>query len=139
MRRALTNKEMGFTLMDAKKLDHFKNVLLTQLRGLTEQINDDRAAAIDSIDGDAKDVVDKSQQDVNQELALQLGERASKMISEIDQALQRIDDGAYGTCERCEKNIDERRLEAVPTARYDAACQEAIEQEENMADEISTL
>jgi DnaK suppressor protein len=125
--------------MDAKKLDHFKNVLLTQLRGLTEQINDDRAAAIDSIDGDAKDVVDKSQQDVNQELALQLGERASKMISEIDQALQRIDDGAYGTCERCEKNIDERRLEAVPTARYDAACQEAIEQEENMADEISTL
>jgi len=139
LRRALTNKEMGFTLMDAKKLDHFKNVLLTQLRGLTEQINDDRAAAIDSIDGDAKDVVDKSQQDVNQELALQLGERASKMISEIDQALQRIDDGAYGTCERCEKNIDERRLEAVPTARYDAACQEAIEQEENMADEISTL
>jgi len=130
---------MGFTLMDSKKLDHFKNVLLTQLRGLTEQINDDRAAAIDSIDGDAKDVVDKSQQDVNQELALQLGERASKMISEIDQALQRIDDGAYGTCERCEKNIDERRLEAVPTARYDAACQEAIEQEENMADEISTL
>ena len=125
--------------MDSKKLEHFKNVLLTQLRGLTEQINDDRAAAIDSIDGDAKDVVDKSQQDVNQELALQLGERASKMISEIDQALQRIDDGAYGTCERCEKNIDERRLEAVPTARYDAACQEAIEQEENMADEISTL
>ena len=125
--------------MDSKKLEHFKQILSTQLRDLTEQVNDDRAAAIDSIDGDAKDVVDKSQQDVNQELALQLGERASKMIAEIDQGLQRIDDGTYGTCERCGKEISDRRLEAVPTARYDAACQELIEQEEGMADEISTL
>ncbi|MEA2203797.1 MAG: hypothetical protein QOE77_573 [Blastocatellia bacterium] len=125
--------------MDSKKLEQFKQILSTQLRDRTEQVNDDRAAAIDSIDGDAKDVVDKSQQDVNQELALQLGERASKMIAEIDQALQRIDDGTYGTCERCGKEISERRLEAVPTARYDAACQELIEQEEGMADEISTL
>jgi DnaK suppressor protein len=125
--------------MDSKKLEHFKQILSTQLRDRTEQVNDDRAAAIDSIDGDAKDVVDKSQQDVNQELALQLGERASKMIAEIDQALQRIDDGTYGICERCGKEISERRLEAVPTARYDAACQELIEQEEGMADEISTL
>jgi DnaK suppressor protein len=125
--------------MDSKKLEHFKQILSTQLRDLTETVNDDRAAAIDSIDGDAKDVVDKSQQDVNQELALQLGERASKMIAEIDQALQRIDDGTYGTCESCGKEISERRLEAVPTARYDAACQEAIELEEGMADEISTL
>jgi len=125
--------------MDSKKLEHFKQILSTQLRNLTETVNDDRAAAIDSIDGDAKDVVDKSQQDVNQELALQLGERASKMIADIDQALQRIDDGTYGICERCGKEISDRRLEAVPTARYDAACQEIIEQEEGMADEISTL
>ena len=125
--------------MDSTKLEHFKQILSTQLRDLTEQVNDDRAAAIDSIDGDAKDVVDKSQQDVNQELALQLGERASKMIADIDQALQRIDDGTYGICERCGKEISDRRLEAVPTARYDAACQEIIEQEEGMADEISTL
>jgi len=125
--------------MDSKKLEHFKKILLTQLRDLTAQVSDDRAAAIDSLDGDAKDVVDKSQQDVNQELALQLGERASRMIAEIDQALMRIDEGSYGKCERCEKEIDERRLEAVPTARYDAACQEAIEREDGTDEHISTL
>lgn len=125
--------------MDSKKLEHFRTILQNQLRGLTEQVSDDRAAAIESADGDAKDVVDKSQQDVNQELALQLGERASKMITEINQALQRIDDGTYGKCERCGKDIDERRLEAVPTASYDAACQEAIEQEQSMDHQISTL
>jgi len=125
--------------MDSKKLEHFKKILLTQLRDLTAQVSDDRAAAIDSLDGDAKDVVDKSQQDVNQELALQLGERASRMIAEVDQALMRIDEGSYGKCERCEKEIDERRLEAVPTARYDAACQEAIEREDGTDEHISTL
>jgi len=125
--------------MDSKKLEHFKKILLIQLRDLTAQVSDDRAAAIDSLDGDAKDVVDKSQQDVNQELALQLGERASRMIAEIDQALMRIDEGSYGKCERCEKEIDERRLEAVPTARYDAACQEAIEREDGTDEHISTL
>jgi len=125
--------------MNAKKLEHFKKILHAQLRDLTNQVTDDRAAAIDSADDNAKDVVDKSQQDVNQELALQLGEGASRMIAEIDQALLRIDEGTYGKCERCGKEIDERRLEAVPTARYDAVCQEAIEREEGSDDGISTL
>jgi RNA polymerase-binding transcription factor len=125
--------------MDSNRLEHFKNILRTQLRDLTAQVSDDRAAAIDSADGDAKDVVDKSQQDVNQELALQLGERASRMIAGIDQALLRIDEGTYGKCERCGEEINERRLEAVPTARYDAVCQEAVEREDGMDEHISTL
>ncbi|HLR05528.1 MAG TPA: TraR/DksA C4-type zinc finger protein, partial [Pyrinomonadaceae bacterium] len=49
------------------------------------------------------------------------------MVADIDQALMRLDEGSYGLCVRCGKTIDERRLEAVPTARYDAACQAAIE------------
>ncbi len=54
------------------------------------------------------------------------------MIADIDQALMRIDEGSYGVCVRCGKPIDERRLEALPTARYDAACQAAIEQEKGI-------
>jgi len=99
--------------MNAKKLEHFKTILTAQLRQLTNQVSDDRAAAIESADDDAKDVVDRSQQDVNQELALQLGERASRMIGEIDQALSRIDEGRYGKCQSCGKEIEVRRLEAV--------------------------
>jgi len=124
--------------MNAKKLEHFRTILRAQLRGLANQVSDDRAAAIESADDDAKDVVDKSQQDGNQELALQLGERASRMIADIDQALLRIDEGSYGQCQTCGKVIEERRLAAVPTARYDAVCQEIIEREEGM-DDISTL
>ena len=124
--------------MNANKLEHFRKLLRGQLGELNNQVSDDRAAAIESADGDAKDVVDKSQQDVNQELALQLGERASRMIADIDQALRRIAEGTYGRCARCGKGIEERRLEAVPTALYDAACQEIIEREQG-THETSTL
>jgi DnaK suppressor protein len=76
--------------------------------------------------------------DVNKELALRLGERESQMIADIDQALLRIQEGSYGVCARCGKLIDERRLDAVPTARYDAVCQALIESA-NGDDEHATL
>jgi DnaK suppressor protein len=49
------------------------------------------------------------------------------MVADIDQALLRIKEGSYGVCARCNKPIDERRLEAMPTARYDADCQTRLE------------
>jgi DnaK suppressor protein len=41
--------------------------------------------------------------------------------------LLRIEEGSYGICVRCGRLINERRLEAMPTARYDAECQAALE------------
>ncbi len=112
--------------MDAQRLEHFRSLLLEQLRQQTERVRTDQAAAIEAADDGVKDSVDMSLQDVNQELMLRLGERDSQAVAEIDEALRRIDEGTYGQCERCGKPIDERRLEALPTARYDAACQAAI-------------
>jgi DnaK suppressor protein len=124
--------------MDAQRLDHFRSLLLEQLRQQTERVRTDQAAAIDAADDGVKDSVDMSLQDVNQELMLRLGERDSQTVAEIDEALRRIDEGTYGQCERCGKPIDERRLEALPTARYDAACQAAIEAASGQ-NNISTL
>ena len=61
-------------------------------------------------------------------MALKLGDQESQMVSDIDQALLRIEEGSYGICARCGRLISERRLEAMPTARYDAECQALIEQ-----------
>ncbi len=113
--------------MQPEKLTHFKTILLDQLRLHTEHIRQDQADALELSDDDVKDTVDLSVMDVNKELALRLGERESQMIADIDQALLRIKEGSYGICARCGKLIDERRLEAVPTARYDAECQAIIE------------
>ena len=124
--------------MQPEKLEHYKKVLLAQLQQHTDHVREDQAAALELSDDGVKDTVDMSLMDVNKEIALRLGERESRMIADIDQALLRIKEGSYGTCARCGKPIDERRLEALPTARYDAACQAAIESA-NGDDEHSTL
>ncbi|HEY2963010.1 MAG TPA: TraR/DksA family transcriptional regulator [Pyrinomonadaceae bacterium] len=124
--------------MDAEKLKHFQTLLLNQLRQYSEQIRTDQAAALEAYDDGVKDSVDLSVQDLNKEIALRLGERSSQVVADIDQALLRIKEGTYGICARCGKPIDERRLEALPTARYDAACQAAIESA-NGEEELPTL
>ena len=124
--------------MNAEKLNHFRSLLLSQLRQNTEQVRTDQAAALELYDDGVKDSVDLSVQDLNKEIALRLGERSSQLVADIDQALLRMKEGSYGICARCSQPIDERRLEALPTARYDAPCQAAIESA-NGEDEFSTL
>jgi len=126
--------------MDAERLEHFRRILTGQLRQHTEHVRDNQAAALEmgANDDGVKDTVDMSLQDVNQELALRLGERESQALADIDQALLRIDEGSYGVCARCGNPIPEARLEAMPTARYDAACQQEIEAAQGL-DDIPTL
>ncbi len=116
--------------MDQEKLDRFRGILLEQLRRATEnaRANQNDALEFAANDDGVKDVADMSVQDVNSEIEYRLSERESQMVADIDQALLRIDEGSYGVCARCGKEIPERRLEAVPTARYDAECQSLIEQ-----------
>ncbi len=118
--------------MEASKLEHFKQLLLAELRHHAQQVSDDQAAALDAAGEDAKESADVSMKDVTQEIALKLGDQESQMVADIDQALLRIEEGSYGVCTRCVKPIDERRLEALPTARYDAECQAAIEDAKGM-------
>lgn len=113
--------------MQREKLAHFETILLAQLREHSEHVRNGQAAALELSDDGVMDPADLSVMDHNKELALQLGGRESQMVADIDQALLRIKEGSYGVCARCGKLIEERRLEAVPTARYDAACQAEIE------------
>ena len=126
--------------MDDKKIERFRTMLLEQLRQHSDQVRDNQQAALEMVAADdgVRDSVDMSLHDVNQEIALRLGERESQIVADIDQALMRIDEGSYGTCARCGKEIPERRLEALPTARYDAECQSAIEANSG-EDEHATL
>jgi len=113
--------------VNAERLKHFRQILEEQLKEHTTKVSVEQAAALASDDDGVKDSVDLSLVDVNKEIAFRLTERESQIVADIDQALLRIREGSYGICARCGKPIDERRLEAVPTARYDAACQAIIE------------
>ena len=112
--------------MNASRLEHFKQLLLSDLQLHARHVDEEQARALEIDNDDAKSS-DQAIRDVIQELALKLGDRESTAVAEIDQALMRMKEGSYGLCVRCGKAIEERRLEAVPTARYDAACQTEIE------------
>jgi DnaK suppressor protein len=118
--------------MEVAKLEHFKQLLLAELRRHTQNVSDDQAAALDAAGDDAKESADAALKDVTEEISFKLGDQESQMVADIDQALLRIEEGSYGTCARCGRPIDERRLEAMPTARYDAECQAAIEAAKGM-------
>ena len=49
------------------------------------------------------------------------------MLESIEEALARIENGTYGTCERCGKQIAEERLEAIPYATRCIDCQRLVE------------
>lgn len=116
--------------MDQEKLDRFREMLLEQLRRASENARENQNDALEfaANDDGVKDVADLSVQDVSSEIEYRLSERESQMVADIDQALLRMDEGSYGVCARCGREIPERRLEALPTARYDAECQALIEQ-----------
>jgi DnaK suppressor protein len=112
--------------MDKAKLEYFRNLLLEQRRQAVENLDADEATALEGDDG-VTDSGDVSELDLSKSTALDLGGRERHLIEEIDDALRRIENGTYGLCARCGKPIDEARLRAMPTARYDAECQAAIE------------
>ena len=118
--------------MKAAKLEHFKQLLLAELPGHARHVSEEQAAALDAASDDAKESADLAMRDVTEEMALKMGDRESQMMADIDQALLRIEEGSYGVCVRCGRPIDERRLEAMPAARYDAECQSVIEAAKGM-------
>src|SRR5260370_14051002 len=109
--------------MEAPKLEHFKQLLLAELGRHAANVREEQAAALDAASDDAKESADLALRDVIEEMALKLGQKESQMVADIDQALLRLEEGSYGICTRCGRPVDERRLEAMPTARYDAECQ----------------
>jgi RNA polymerase-binding transcription factor len=70
---------------------------------------------------------DRLQQRMNRELAIRNLDRESKLLKSVEEALTRIESGAFGICLRCEEEIPEKRLKAVPWASHCLGCQEKLD------------
>lgn len=76
------------------------------------------------------DVVDRASAESAKALELRTRDRQRKLISKIDAALRRIDEGTYGYCDETGEPISLRRLEARPTATLSLEAQERHERKE---------
>jgi DnaK suppressor protein len=77
----------------------------------------------------AAEEFDRLQQQLNREVAIRNLDRTSKLLKSVQAALARIDDETYGVCLRCDEEIPDKRLKAVPWAAYCIACQEEIDRQ----------
>jgi DnaK suppressor protein len=59
-----------------------------------------------------------------------VSEDLQQILAQVNAALERMSDGTYGTCQRCERPIGEERLEAFPYVAYCIECQSMIEREQ---------
>lgn len=78
------------------------------------------------------DITDRASVETDRALELRTRDRARKLISKIDQALQRIENGSYGFCEDTGEPIGLRRLEARPIATLSIEAQERHERMERV-------
>ncbi|MDH3335610.1 MAG: RNA polymerase-binding protein DksA [Rhodospirillaceae bacterium] len=76
------------------------------------------------------DIADRASLETEHALELRTRDRARKLISKIDEALERIEDGSYGYCEDTHEPISVRRLEARPIATLSIDAQERHERME---------
>ena len=78
------------------------------------------------------DITDRASVETDRALELRTRDRARKLISKIDQALYRIDNGTYGYCEETDEPIGLKRLEARPIATMSIEAQERHERMERV-------
>ncbi len=78
------------------------------------------------------DLADRASSETDRAIELRARDRQRKLISKIDEALARIDDGTYGYCEETGEPISLRRLEARPIATLSVEAQERHERRERI-------
>jgi DnaK suppressor protein len=118
--------------MRKDRLTYFRKQLLEKQRQLTEEVGKTALYGKDQEDDSIKDLGDQANTAYTREFFFELGNGDRRLLRDVVSALQRIDDGNFGSCERCGEPIAEKRLEALPFARYCIDCQRVVEEEERL-------
>jgi len=94
---------------------------------ILDMYKQDLKAGQESADDGTEDIVDRANNAYNRELMFSLSDAERTTLLQIENALLRMDEGAYGRCANCGQTINVLRLEAVPWARFCIDCQELAE------------
>ena len=117
--------------MNERQLEYFRQKLLQWRQELLEESTE----TIRSLQHESlaeADLTDRASKETDRALELRTRDRQRKLISKIDAALRRIEDGSYGYCEITHEPIALRRLEARPIATMSLEAQELHERQERL-------
>ena len=119
--------------MRKDRLAAFKKRLIEKQRQLVDEVGKSALYGKDQEDDSIKDLGDQANTAYTREFFFELGNGNRELLRDVVAALRKIEDGSFGACERCGEAIAEKRLDALPFARYCIDCQRVVEQEERMA------
>ena len=120
--------------MSDMQLEYFRQKLLSWKKSLIGQSKD----TLDDLKQgglNQPDQIDRASMEADKALELRTRDRARKLISKIDEALKRIEDGSYGYCEETGDPIGLDRLEARPVTTLSIEAQERHERMEKTYDD----
>jgi DnaK suppressor protein len=117
--------------MNERMREYFRRKLLAW----KEEIHEESRSTIESLQQDTvslPDLADRATSESDRALELRTRDRQRKLISKIDDAIRRIEDGSYGYCEETGEPIGVSRLEARPIATLSLEAQERHERRERV-------
>ena len=117
--------------MNAKQQEYFRRKLHKWRSELLDDTSETRQNLQETSFSEA-DIADRASTETDRSLELRTRDRARKLISKIDEALERIDDGSYGYCMETDEPIGLKRLEARPIATLSLEAQERHEKMEKI-------
>ena len=121
--RGLSIRVLRKSEMDRKNLDRYKRILLER-RGAMSVTTAEAESPIPAAGGQRGDPVDQASADAEAELHIHLHQTDARLLRAIKEALARIRNGTFGTCEACRNPISRARLEAVPWTHLCRDCKE---------------
>ncbi len=114
-----------------KELKKFQELLEEKRKAVLERAREMLAVENMALDtNDLPDEMDLASSEYLQSFEFRLRGREKSLLSKLDLALKKIDDGTFGICEICEEQIGKKRLEARPETTLCIKCKEDQEREE---------
>ncbi|MBB2167456.1 RNA polymerase-binding protein DksA [Gluconacetobacter aggeris] len=117
--------------MNPLQVEYFRQKLLKWRADLLKEADETLASLSEGGIHEA-DITDRASVETDRALELRTRDRARKLISKINQALLRIENGSYGFCEETGEPIGLKRLEARPIATLSIEAQERHERMEKI-------
>ena len=117
--------------MNERQTEYFRRKLLNWKAEILEDSRDTVAGMKDTT-RNIPDIADRASEETDRALELRTRDRQRKLVSKIDAALRRIEDGEYGYCEITGEPISLKRLDARPIATMSLEAQERHERREKV-------
>lgn len=121
--------------LSKEQLKRFRQLLLTErakladeIKSIAEEASKSPREASGDLSAYTVHMADMAADTYERELSMNIVSNEQEMLYQIDDALKRIDEGAYGVCQQCGQPIAMSRLKAVPSALLCIGCQRAKEQ-----------